>query len=375
MNMKRIVGTTCLLLVLTMVQRSAVAQSWTSNGPLPRSAHSAVYDISTKRMVVFGGIPVPTNTNSTQDLNDVWRLFGSSTALGGSGLNWSQVHPTGTPPAPRFGHSAGYDPLNNRMIIFGGGEGRSSPCANDVWVLTNANGFGGTSAWVQLSPSGDPPSPRFVQGGVYDLISNTLMIYGGSNCFSTVFSDFWVLSNANGVSGTPTWTQLFPSGGPGPRQALNSVVYDSTSNEFILFGGYDGSTFFNDVWVLSNANGSRGTPAWTQLSPTGTLPAVRSGNTATYDPTTNRMTIFGGESSGGGPLGDTWVLTNANGMGGTPAWIEIAGSSVDFPAPRIDPTAVYDPASNAMTVFGGLIAVSPLLETNDVFLLSDANGQ
>ncbi len=235
------------------------------------------------------------------------------------------------------------------MIVFGGAEGRSSPCVNDVWVLTNANGIGGGSAWTQLSPAGGPPAPRYAQGGVYDPTSNTLMIYGGNDCFSTTFSDFWVLSNANGIGGTPTWTQLSPSGGPGPRQVSQSVVYDSTSNEFILFGGANGSgTDFNDVWVLSNANGSGGAPSWTQLSPTGTFPAARNGNSATYDPGTNRMTIFGGGSNVG-LFGDTWVLANANGLGGDPAWMEIASSSVYFPAPRAQLTAVYAPVTNMMT--------------------------
>jgi hypothetical protein len=152
-----------------------------------------------------------------------------------------------------------------------------------------------------------------------------------------------------------------------------SAVYDSRSNEFILFGGIgNGSILFNDVWVLSNANGSGGTPTWTQLSPMGTPPPVRYIHTATYDPTTNRMTIFGGGGSSG-LLGDTWVLTDANGVGGNPAWMQIAESSVDFPEARGGHTAVYEPTSNTMIVFGGGIA--PTLTTNDVFILSNANGQ
>jgi hypothetical protein len=372
--MKRIFVTCCLMFLLGTFAQSAAAQSWSPNGPLPREFHSAVFDTSTKRMIVFGGFPL--DTNSTQNLNDVWRLTASSSALGGSSLNWSLVHATGTPPAPRFGHSAGYDPGSNRMMVFGGAEGRSSPCANDVWVLTNANGIGGASAWMQLNPAGGPPAARYAQGGVYDPTSNTLMIYGGNNCFSTTFSDFWVLSNANGVGGTPTWTQLSPSGGPGPRQVSRSVVYDPTSNEFILFGGASGSgTDFNDVWVLSNANGSGGTPTWTQLSPTGTFPAVRNLNSATYDPTTDRMTIFGGGNNVAGSFGDTWVLTDANGLGGTPAWMQIASSSVDFPAPRSGHTAVYDPVTNVMTIFSGYIGLASPYSANDVFLLSDANGR
>jgi len=49
----------------------------------------------------------------------------------------------------------------------------------------------------------------------------------------------------------------------------------------IVFGGFGGfdfapgaESFFNDVWVLSKANG-QGSPVWTQLSPPGTPPARR----------------------------------------------------------------------------------------------------
>ena len=100
--MKRILATLCLLFLLGTLTRSAAAQSWNASGPLPRGNHSAVLDISTNRMIVFGGFPF--DTDSSQNLNDVWRLNGA----GGIGLGWVQVKPKGTQPAPRWGHSAAY---------------------------------------------------------------------------------------------------------------------------------------------------------------------------------------------------------------------------------------------------------------------------
>src|SRR5262249_5332902 len=149
---------------------------------------------------------------------------------------WTALNPTGTPPSPRIQHSAVYDAANNRMIVFGGGLGSTSPCANDVWVLTDANGKSGVPAWVQLSPSGSSPAPRGHHGAVYDPNTNSMIVYGGHNCFSTDFSDVWVLSNANGLGGTPVWTQLSPTGGgPGTRQIADNITYDSTNNRLIVF--------------------------------------------------------------------------------------------------------------------------------------------
>jgi len=359
-----------LLLCVGLLPPDALAQSWSSVGPIPRALHSAVFDPSTNRMIVYGGLPF--DTNSLQNLGDVWRFTG-----GLNSLSWLQMHPTGPAPTPRWGQSAVYDGGSNRMIIFGGAEGRSSPCANDVWALTDANGNGGTPAWIQLSTAGTAPAPRTSQGGVYDPNTNSLILYGGQDCFSTLFSDVWVLSNANGIGGTPTWTQLSPSGSaPGAREIGQSMVYDSAHNTLIIFGGGNGggSGRTNDTWILSNANGTGGTPAWTQLSPTGTLPPARGANSAIYDPASNRMTIFGGNDASGNLFGDAWVLTNANGQGGTPTWTQLAASSTDFPDPRYGNTAVYVPSVNSMVVFGGVITMTNTLATSNVWVLSRANG-
>jgi hypothetical protein len=365
-NKKSMLGGALVCLALGMFVPAAVAQTWTAAGPVPREFHSAVLDTATNRMIVFGGFPSPSSTSGQQNLNDVWRL--------NSNLTWTSVNPKGTPPAPRLGHSAVYDPRNNRMIVFGGGLGRSSPCENDVWVLTDANGAGGK--WIQLSPSGSAPAPRMQHGSVYDSGTNTMIVYGGQNCFSTLFGDVWVLSHANGLGGTPTWTQLSPAGiGPGAREITGGVAYDSTNNILIVSGSASNGSNENDVWVLSNANGTGGTPTWTELFPSGTLPPERAGNSTTYDPTTNTITIFGGYTTSGQLLGDTWVLSNANGLGGAPAWNQLTPSFY-FPAARYYHTGVFNPVTNNLTIFGGgVVNSSTPLFTNDVWVLSQANGQ
>ena len=51
-----------------------------------------------------------------------------------------------------------------------------------------------------------------------------------------------------------TWTQLSTMGGPPAERVQHTAVYDATNNRMTIFGGYTTGTFFNDVWVLSNAN-------------------------------------------------------------------------------------------------------------------------
>src|SRR6267154_548759 len=263
-------------------------------------------------------------------------------------------------------------------LPFGGGEGSTSPCENDVWVLANANGVGGSAAWTQDSPSGSAPAPRMQHAAVYDPSTNTMIVYGGQDCFHTVFSDVWVLSNANGLGGTPTWTQLTPQGtGPGQRESSGGVVYDSANNKLIVTGGIQSMSgtgvVTNDVWVLTNANGHGGVPSWTQLSISGPLPPARTVHSTVYAPTNNSLIIFGGQDSLGTLLGGTWALSNANGTGGTPVWTQL-GPFTTFPESRANHIAVYHQATNEMTIFGGITTTSGGASTSDAWVLSNSSG-
>jgi hypothetical protein len=346
------------------------AQQWVPSGPVSRGDPAVVLDPATDRMILFGG---QTNGNEDAgdpgngDFNDVWRLD----KAGGGRLGWTQVKPTAPGPNKAFA-SAVYDPGSNRMIVFGGTNGG---CTNDTWVLTNANGNGGASAWIQLSTAGGPPPAREHQTAVYDPSSNTMTIFAGDNCFSGQ-NDVWVLSNANGEGGTPTWTQLTPSGSSPSGNEYTTAVYDSTNKVMIVFGGFTEGvqgTDTNGVWTLSNANGLGGAPAWTQLSPSGTLPGPREAHVAVYDQVNNRMTIYGGNNQNGTVYGDIWVLSDANGLGGSPAWAQIGQSLSVYPNPRYFASAVYNPNTNKMIIFGG-IGSGGTYNYSEVWVLSNANG-
>ena len=135
-----------------------------------------------------------------------------------------------------------------------------------------------------------------------------------------------------------------------------------------MYGGDKGGTPSGDIWILSNANGSGGTPAWTQLTPSNSGPVARSGHTATYDAVNNVMTIYAGYS-GTALLSDAWVLSGANGQAGTATWTQLASGQA-----RRYHSSVYDPASNQMITFGGATGTKPLSPSSDVYGLSDGNG-
>src|SRR5262249_35121343 len=357
-GMKSKLGVTAFLATAGLLAAdSPRAQQWTllfPDSPSPfqvtRDGHAAVYDPATNRMIAFGGKP------ESQLLNDVIVL---TNANGVGDGQWINLVPSGARPPVRAAHSGVYDANTNRMTVFGGCAAPicTSALLNDVWVLANANGIGGSPAWTQLFPTGGPPAARAAHTAVYDPSSNRMIVFGGSTFGGGTFSDVWVLTNANGLGGSPTWIQLSPSGGPPTGQSDARAVYDVANNILIVSAGYrsDDSTITNGSWALSNANGLGGSPTWTNLVPDGApgSPPQRASHSAVYDPATNRMIIYGGQGAEiHPPLGDTWVLSNANGLGGIPEWTQLAPDGV-LPVARIFHTAVFDAATGRMTVFGG----------------------
>jgi hypothetical protein len=225
--------------------------------------------------------------------------------------------------------------------------------------------------WTQLAPTGTAPSLRSHVGSAYDLINDRLIVFGGQQDGGAKLNDVWVLVNATGAGGAPAWAQLTPAGGPPAPRHLNTAVYDPTANRLIIHGGCPSNcgTAFVDTWVLTHANGLGGAPEWIQL------PSGSSDLTAghAYDPISNRLILFGGLTPAA-PFSDTSVvrvLVDANGIG-EPRWIDITPIGTP-PPPRSELYALgYDAVNNRLLVFGGYRWRD--IDYNDVWVLKNANG-
>jgi len=62
-------------------------------------------------------------------MNDVWAL-----SLGDA-PGWTMLSSASPPPSPRKGHAAVYDPIRDRMIVFGGDLG-SNQLSNEMWTYS-----------------------------------------------------------------------------------------------------------------------------------------------------------------------------------------------------------------------------------------------
>ena len=320
----------------------AVDGVWTEltpsgTAPSAGEGYSAIYDPLRDRMVVFGG------GHAGAYVNDAWAL-----SLGGTPA-WTQLAPTGTLPGGRAFHSAIYDPVRDRMLVFGG-LNSSGTYNNGVWALSLA----GTTAWALVSPSGTRPSVRAYQSAIYDPIHDWLVVFGGyAGAGSNSSNDTWALS----LGGAPSWMLLTPGGTLPSARWNHSAIYDPVRERMVVFAGASG-TFLNDVWTLSLNPAN--TLSWTQATPTGMPPAGSREHSAIYDPARDRMVVFGGHEPTG-DVNDVWSLALAD----TPAWT-LGAPSGTLPSARHNHSAIYDPLRKRMVVFGGIAGSY----VNDVWALS-----
>ena len=313
--------------------------------------HSAVYDPIRDRMVVFGGAG-----DDPPARNDVWALSLASSPA------WTELTPAGSLPHVRNRHSAIYDPVRDRMVVFGGFGNAGQ--VNDVWALT----LSGTPAWSKLAPTGTPPIPRWGHTGTYDSIRDRLVVFGGNAEFGPL-GDVWALT----LSGTPAWSELIPNGTPPVERHGHTAVYDPMRDRLVVFGGdyrheWDPSfgPYLGDVWSLSLS----GTPAWLELLAAGATPG-RWGHTALHDPARDRMVVFAGHECRKSYFNDARALWFGQVIGVTPPQapgrISLGQSRPNpargeveipfvLPRPARVTLRIYDPAGRAVrTVLDGVL--------------------
>jgi len=185
-----------------------------------------------------------------------------------------------------------------------------------------------------------PPSgtPFFAPSLVYDSARNRLIAFGGEG--SDYLDETWVFTIASGQ-----WSLLPTVGTRPPARRLHGAVYDPSGDRLVIFGGW-AEGLLDDVWQLTLS----GTPTWSPLPATGS-PGARAGFATVYDPANDRMVIFGGYDGVTPPLertNDVWALS----LGPSPAWTPITTSGTP-PSPRFWLAAGFDPAAGALLVFGG----------------------
>jgi hypothetical protein len=318
--------------------------------PIARRECAAIYDDVDNRMVMFGGFGDNVSYPGWTLYNDTWQV-----TLGGA-PQWSLLAPANDGPGRRASPQWGYDPARRRFIMFGG-YGYHYPNSlyqeylNDVWELSLRSP---NPHWIELHPVGDPPLGRLAGSAVYDPLNQRFVGFGGTRGLPV---DTWTLE----LKTAPKWNIINTTGTRPVGSYGMYAIYDPVRNRMITFGGSTSDEYHgvnNNTWELS----LDGTPSWTQLAPSGTLPSARRSGMAIYDPLRDRMVIFGGWDSGPDAtafLNDTWAMDLSS---DPPVWGQLAPGGTT-PIRRDVASTVYDPTHDRMVMFGGWEATYMLHDT------------
>jgi MYXO-CTERM domain-containing protein len=248
----------------------------------------------------------------------------SAAALSGTVL-WELQTPSVAPP-PRMAHAFVYDPVRQLSIAAGG-----------MPVNDTGNSLSDTWSWDGQSwafQAAGLPNRGYV-AGAFDFNRQVTVLYGGVD--EPQFQPRRYFAEALERS-TGTWIQ--GSGTPGARGTAG-LTYDASRGVTVLFGGWTGSAWLDDIWEYDGTSWSR--RCTTAPCSTGLRPARRESPVFVYDAAREVTLLFGGYGDNQ-YRGDTWTWD---------------GSSWTAHAPGVAPEArtrsagAYDPATQSIYVFGG----------------------
>lgn len=129
-------------------------------------------------------------------------------------------------------------------------------------------------SWIVVTPSSDIPHARSFHAAT-EISEERMIIFGG--CFSSehddkekpFLNDTWIFDNA-----TLKWNKLETMGEtPSPR-AQCTLTRIAGKKWLILFGGWNGKEWFQDLYLLNLE-----TKEWSKPTTSGKAPSPRSGHT------------------------------------------------------------------------------------------------
>ena len=254
----------------------------------------------------------------------------TSFVVTGAPTAWKRI-PTPSSPSARAAHAMAYDPVSQKVVLFGGFEAQDY--SDETWTFDG-------STWTKESPSISPPA-RAAGVMAFDTVTRTLVLFGGYDG-SNYLGDTWVWDGA-----TSQWSHPAGSVAPAPPAVTGPMVFtDPATGHVIVFGGYDGRFYQSETWEWNGTG-------WVQLQPA-TVPSARGSAAFGLDPLTGKVVMFGGLAAVN-PI-NTWLWDGTD-------WQQ-ASPSVQ-PVYRYDPGAAFDPHLGGVIVFGG---GSGGAELNDTWL-------
>ncbi len=239
-------------------------------------------------------------------------------------LRWTNISPPGPSPSAREGHAMVFDPLRNRVVLFGGRNGIGT-LLNDTWEFDVAN-----NQWQQMSPL-TAPLPRTEHAMAFNPATGQVLVIGGE-AFLGPIADVWAWNGA-------AWTAV-PILLPGPPRRSMAASLNPAGNNVVVMGGVDAMLLpVPDVYESFAGGWSPAPP----MVPPG--PTARWSHAATPIISNASVLMFGGQNLALSTVfGDTWLY-------GPSGWVSVPGLIAPSARHRHSLTSLF--ARNGAVLFGG----------------------
>lgn len=282
-----------------LVERDTALWRGRSHGAAVTGAGaSVVVDTRRNRAIGFGGVReyfVECVHGGPRYRSEHDRAVYALSLVDGIPADWQSLPTTGEQPPGSAGHGAVYDPVRDRMLVFGGW---SAPWVEGERGVVYALEFGATPTWRRLVTQG--AGPRVPIGrAVYDPVRDRVLYASLEEPDGR--TRVWTLA----LDGTPTWSPLTVLGTQPGSRAGYSAVYDEARDRVLFHGGYqvyDHPT--PETWALALAP----VPRWSRLENSPGLGPAKMFHAAVYDPVRDRMIVHGGDRGFRETTEDAWVL-------------------------------------------------------------------
>lgn len=370
-----------LLSTFATAQQPMVWQQRTTVGsPGSYEGAAMAFDAHQGVTLLFGGDKSMTGVGLATVSNDLWQYNGAA---------WQQVTVTGPRPQARSSHAMVYDPVDQRVMVFGGDGG--GIYLNDLWAFE----FSGQAAgsWVRLTDL--PSAGRYGMAMGYDAGRDRFVVVGGVK--QGTLEQFPVNATLGGVipatHETFEWNRTAWTAGAASALYNNGPIFDHVDYR-VIAGPLNGTLSYHPAsgklillaermfpllqLPLANHTASGGVSlydgvTWTSnsggykpLSPVSPQRAISySRIQSAYDPARDRLVVFpAGETRSLEYTGVGWAEEDTN--NGITPYPNGRGAFEALPAGRSRPCMAHDTLRGVTVFFGGKVS---LIEPGDTWEL------
>eukprot|EP00759_Apiculatamorpha_spiralis_P056461 PhF_6_TR8058/c0_g1_i2/m.12475 len=166
---------------------------------------------------------------------------------------WMVVNASGDVPTPRSLHATTFDEPQNRMIVYGGFDGKY---LDDLYTFSLK-----TCRFEKIQVSEESSPGKRAGAALLMSDPNTLVVHGGTSCGGAVLStcaSIRLTSHSDNPTTTPMlWeANRIPSGAQASghtvvtwRSGSRPTAFEDSHLSHVLFGGHDGRDYLNETCV------------------------------------------------------------------------------------------------------------------------------